>query len=100
MNDIIDKTKYYPPLHKILVDRNFVFAVTYTRNENDEYLTDVFDLITLEFLVSLYLPVEYSSSQLLKNTVIKNGFLYILKADQKSFPTVEKYKIDSRIYTK
>lgn len=90
---VYKERKYKSPLQNILTDRNFIFAVTFQINENDEIFMDIFDADTGKYIKSAYFPFM--------PTVIKNGYAYQLKrTTETEFAEIRKYKIDTAVYGK
>ncbi|KPK96315.1 hypothetical protein AMJ80_00760 [bacterium SM23_31] len=88
----IDKAEYYPPLRKLLVDRDFIFAFTNMKNDEEYILTDVLDASVGKYLVSAYFPFIPST--------IKDGYAYIIGKNDEGFDVVEKYKVSPAVYGK
>jgi hypothetical protein len=88
----IEERKYSSALSKILTDRDYIFAFTYQKKDSLTVLTDVFDSRTGEYTASVYIPYNIC--------VIKNGFAYKINdfSRTKTFPLVEKYKINPAVY--
>ena len=97
---------YYPPLQGLLTDRNFIFAFTYLKNDEGEFLVDLFDANTCEHISSAYFPFVPTEMELQLNQlackIIKNGYAYKFNDWRKNdeFPKVEKYRIDPAVYGK
>ena len=88
----LKRVKYYVPVQEILTDGDFLFAFTYSVNDNGEILCNVFDTQTGLYVTSVYFPFIPSS--------VKNGYVYTIKQGADVFPEVEKYKIDLSAYRK
>jgi hypothetical protein len=54
--DLLKEYPYHPTLQDIKADRNFIFAFTYKKNEENEILTDIFDANSGKYLKSVYFP--------------------------------------------
>ncbi|KPK95769.1 hypothetical protein AMJ80_03665 [bacterium SM23_31] len=90
--EILKKIRIYPTLRKIITDRNFIFAFTYTYNTANGHVVEIFDGSAGEYLH----PVYFSFIP----NVIKNGYAYRQNINEEGFPVVEKYKIDPAVYGK
>ena len=90
---IIDK-KYYPSIELMKIDRYYAFMFTYNKNDDDEILTDVFDLKAGKYITSVYFPFIPDE--------IKNGHAYKISDyyQTNEFPEIEKYKINPAVYGK
>ncbi len=90
MIKILKEHPYYPPLRDLRVDGNYIFAFTYSKNDHEEILTDIFDGSTGKYLRQAYFSVI--------PRYIKDGKAYFLKRGQDIFPKVEVYSIDPSVY--
>ena len=84
--------EFYGPLKDIQVDDAYIFAITYTENEKNEVLTDVFDGDSGKYINSVYFPFTPE--------VIKKEYAYGIGKNEEGFYVVEKYKIDPAVYGK
>jgi len=90
--EIISNTKYWPPISKVITDRNFIFIYTYQKNDEGEYFVNIFDIDKNEHISSIYMPTIPN--------IIKNGYAYYIKREADIFPLIEKYRIDPAVYGK
>jgi len=90
--DMIKKTHNYPPLQKLLIDVNTIFAFTHQHNTKKEYLTDIFDVTSGKYLKSAYFSIIPD--------LIKVGYAYKLKSGRNVFAEIHKYKIAPAVYGK
>ena len=85
--------KYAASLRNLFTDTNSIFAITNFKNDTGEFLTDVFNADTGEYIASAYLPYGF----------VKNGYLYRINenyAQKKEQPVIEKYKLNPAVYGK
>ncbi|KPK91595.1 hypothetical protein AMJ80_07235 [bacterium SM23_31] len=90
--EIISNTKYWPPIRKVITDRNFIFIYTYQKNDEGEYFINIFDIDKNKHICSVYMPVIPN--------IIKNGYLYRIGENEEGFYVIEKYKIAPAVYGK
>ena len=83
---------HYLPIQQILVDGSAVFVFTYQRNDFGEYLVDIFDGNSEQYIKSVFFSVIPGE--------IKNGYAYRVYWDNDGFYFLEKYKIYPRVYEK
>ncbi|KPK92248.1 hypothetical protein AMJ80_06760, partial [bacterium SM23_31] len=85
--------KYYASVDWVKIDGNYAFMFTYTQNDKEEILTDVFDLKAGKYITSVYFPFV--------PIVIRDGYAYYLQwSGGYTFAEVRKYKIDPAVYGK
>jgi len=92
LKDIIKEAKYQEPIMYLFTDRQFIFVFSPRRNETKDYLVDIFDADEGMYINSAIFPFQ--------PRVIKNGYVYKVRAGGGEFPVVEKYKIDPAVYVK
>ena len=92
LHDTLEDNIYYAPFQKLITDGNAIYVVTYDYKESNGFLTDIFDVISREYLRSAYFSII--------PLTIKNGFAYRLSKSSDGFDIVEKYKIDPAVYRK
>ena len=90
LHDTLEDNIYYAPFQKLITDRNIIYVVTYDYKETSGFLTDIFDIESMEYLRSAYFEIVPD--------IIKNGFAYRLSKNSDGFDIVEKYKIDPKVY--
>ena len=91
VKDIMRKERYTAGLQEILVDGEFVFAFTFKKNDEEEFLTDVFNIKTGEYISSAYFSGVPN--------LIKDGYAYYMNpGSQDEFPKIEKFKIEPAVY--
>ncbi len=102
IRDILEDTRYYPPLKDLRVDQGIVFGFHYSptdsveRDFEDEdlevepHLVDIIDLATGRLLARAEFPFLPE--------VIKGGRAYRLYTPLDDFPAVYVYQIDPRLY--
>lgn len=90
--DLISKIKYHPPLQRLYTDKNLIFAVTFYKNDDGEYLTDVIDADSGEKIKSVFFSILPRA--------IKNGYAYMLGYNEEGFAVIRKYRIDEAVYGK
>lgn len=74
----------------LLVDRRYIFAIFRTNTANNDYLIDIFDADSKEYVNSAIFPFV--------PLVIKNGCAYTIAKNEEGFAVVEKYKINPVVY--
>ncbi|KPK96210.1 hypothetical protein AMJ80_01220, partial [bacterium SM23_31] len=84
--------KFYPSIERMKIDRYYAFMFTYNKNDDEEILTDVFDLEAGKYIKSVYFPFV--------PVAIKNGYAYNRSKNEEDIFTIEKYKIDPAVYGK
>jgi len=84
--------KYYPSIERMKIDGNYAFMFTYFENDDEEILTDVFDLEAGKYITSVYFPFIPAD--------IKNGYAYRRGKSEEGFYVIEKYKINPAVYGK
>lgn len=88
----LKELEFYPPLERILTDRNFIFVYTYEFAKNKGRIVDVFDAKEGVYLRSVYFPFFPRP--------IKNGYAYNKGLNDEGFFVVEKYKVNPAVYSK
>lgn len=83
---------HHLPIQQILVDGSTVFVFTYQQNKSMEYLVDIFDGNSEQYIKSVFFSVIPGE--------IKNGYAYKINYDEEGFFFLEKYKIDPSVYEK
>jgi len=108
---ILNKTEFFPPIKELKTDGSLIFVFTYNvRNEELEKIEDENDENEDFVLGEEYKPynvdiIDVDAGRIVARAefkfipdIIKNGFAYRLLRPDDAFPTVEKYKIDPRIF--
>ena len=80
----------YPAVRWLKSDGSIVFVGTSKQNESDEYLVEVFNVEDSQYVASFYSDIQID--------FLKNGYAYRIKKGNDIFPTIEKYKIDPKVY--
>ncbi len=108
VKDHLKNDHYISALYQFKSDRKYLFAFTYSRNDDEEYLVDIFDVDEGRYLRSAYFPIVpdfisngkayYRSGQQIfsSNTVPMPS----KKKEEAKFPTIDVYRIDPRVYEK
>jgi len=103
IKDILDDTRFYPPLKALRTDRGVIFGFHYSptdsveRDFEDEdlevepHLVDIIDLETGRLLARAEFPFLPE--------VIRDGRAYRLYTPVDDFPAVHVYRIDPRLYS-
>jgi len=93
--DAYKAAKYYPPVYSIKTDGEYVFAFTFEKNDEQEFLVGVIHAVTGERISMIYFPLNPNFN------VIRNGYAYLLKGTTDTeFAEVNKYRIDPAVYGK
>ncbi|MFC1556581.1 hypothetical protein ACFL5L_01180 [candidate division KSB1 bacterium] len=104
LDKIDSETRYAAPVHRLIADRGRLFVFTYKQNITGEYLADIFDADTGEYIKSAYLKLcekgPFNFTPPYDRSQIKNGCLYRHHEDEDGFIIVEKYRIDPNVYEK
>ncbi len=108
---ILDKTEFFPPIKELITDKNLIFVfLPNPKNEELEKIEDENDDDEDFVLGEEYLPykvdiIDIEAGRIVARAefsfipdIIKNGYAYRLLRPDDAFPTVEKYKIDVRLF--
>lgn len=98
IEEIKEDSRYACPIHKILADNDKLYVFTFQQNENREYLTDIFNSKTMEYIKSVYIRLSdyivYNKRVPFDQSVIKNGYVYMFSQNEEDEPVIKKYRID------
>ncbi len=85
------EARYYPPVKKILNDRNLLFVIHHTLNRDGEPLVDIIDTEKEILIKSVYFPFE--------PVFIKDNRAYRIKWPDQDIPEIEVYQIEEGLFS-
>jgi hypothetical protein len=86
----IRETKFHPSLQEIKTDGILLFAITNTKNEIGEFLTDIFDMESEKYIKSVYFSMIPD--------VIRDGFAYKTDFNRELPNKIKKYRVNTKVY--